>query len=93
MSALSVPLLLVAGVLPFTDQQLDPVPETDDVTAGWMGVLVIVLLFVAFGVLAFSLSHRLRNARRAQEAGVYGDEPVAEEPAQESTEGTAPRQD
>jgi hypothetical protein len=54
----------------------DPVPEADDVTAGWIAALVFVFLIVAVVFLARSLVKQLRKAQAAREAGVYGDEPT-----------------
>jgi hypothetical protein len=54
----------------------DPVPEADDVTAGWIAALVFAFLIVAVVFLARSFVKQLRKAQAAREAGVYGDPPT-----------------
>ena len=54
----------------------DPVPEADDVTAGWIAALVFVFLIVAVVFLARSFLKQMRKAQAAREAGVYGDPPA-----------------
>lgn len=49
-------------------------PDAEDVVAGWVGAVVLLLLVAAVVVLAFSLVRQLRKADRAEDAGVY-DEP------------------
>jgi hypothetical protein len=61
---LIVPLTLLA----------DEAPEPEDVTAGWTGLLVFLLLIAAVVFLGFSLVKQLRKAQAAKDAGVY-DEP------------------
>lgn len=62
-------LLLLAGA------PADPVPEDEDVVAGWLGAVVFVALILAVAVLARSLVVHLRRAQAAKDAGVYGDDP------------------
>jgi hypothetical protein len=52
----------------------DEAPEPEDVTAGWAGLLVFLLLIAAVVFLGFSLVKQLRKAQAAKDAGVY-DEP------------------
>ena len=54
----------------------DPVPEANDVTAGWIAALVFAFLIVSVVFLGRSLVKQLRKAQAAHDAGVYGDEPV-----------------
>lgn len=83
-------LALYAALLPFADSP-DPVPAKEDVTAGWVALLVFVFLIVAVAVLARSLVKQLRKAQAARDAGVYGDQPAdAPAPSQQSP-GAAPR--
>jgi len=49
-------------------------PDPEDVTAGWPGLLVFLLLIAAVVFLGFSLVKQLRKAQAAKDAGVY-DEP------------------
>jgi hypothetical protein len=71
----------------------DPVPEANDVTAGWVAGLVFVFLIVAVALLGRSLVKQLRKAQAAQDAGVYGDEPVvAPDDSTGDTSGGSPTQ-
>ena len=68
----------VLAWVPMDQAQLDPVPEDTEVKAGWTALLLWIAMAVAVVALAFSLVHRLRNARDH-----YGDvdaDKVAEEP-------------
>ncbi len=60
-------------------QAVDPVPEENDVKAGWAAFALFALLIAAVVILAFSLVKRLRNAERAEEQGLYdpSDKPKA----------------
>ena len=63
-------------------------PEPEDVKAGWIALVVFLLLGAAVVFLGFSLVKQLRKAQAAKDAGVYGDEPVAApEPRPSSSEG------
>ena len=61
----------------------DQAPEPEDVKAGWTALVIFVLLILAVVVLAFSLVKQLRKAQAAKDAGVYGDESVEQQPADE----------
>ena len=64
-------------LLPLVDSgPVDPTPADEDVTAGWMALLVFVGLILAVVFLARSLVKQLRKAQAARDAGVYGDPPV-----------------
>jgi hypothetical protein len=56
-------------------------PEAKDVKAGWLAFGVFLALVAATTLLCFSFVKQLRKAKAAKEAGVYGDEPVQETPA------------
>ncbi len=85
-------LALYAVLLPFVDDTPDPVPAKEDVTAGWVALLVFVFLIVAVAVLARSLVKQLRKAQAARDAGVYGDQPAPDRPAaSQQSPGAAPR--
>jgi hypothetical protein len=60
---LVVPLTLVA----------EQAPDPEDVTAGWTGLLVFLLLIAAVVFLGFSLVKQLRKAQAAKDAGVFDD--------------------
>ena len=51
-------------------------PAPEDVKAGWVALLIFVLLALAVAFLGWSLTKQLRKAQAAKDAGAYGDEPV-----------------
>lgn len=63
-----LPLTLLAAVVE------GPAPE--DVKAGWVALIVFLLLALAVAFLGFSLVKQLRKAQAAKDAGVYGDAPA-----------------
>ena len=67
--------LLPAQVTGLVTVLVDEAPEPEDVKAGWLALLVFVLLIAAVAFLGFSLVKQLRKAQAAKDAGVYGDEP------------------
>jgi hypothetical protein len=62
----------------------DETPEPEDVTAGWTGLLVFLLLIAAVVFLGFSLVKQLRKAQAAKDAGVYDEPDERDEPEQNS---------
>ena len=54
-------------------------PDADEVVAGGWGAVILLGLFGAAIVLAFSFRKQMRKAQAAKDAGVFGDEPVAPE--------------
>lgn len=68
---------LMTLILPLADA----VPEDDDVVAGGWGALVFVGLIVATALLCWSFVRQMRKTQRAKDAGVFGDEPKAEQEA------------
>lgn len=66
-------VLTVAGVvLPLADKT----PSANQVKAGWVALLVFVLLGAAVAFLGFSLNKQLKRTSRAAERGVYGPQDV-----------------
>lgn len=61
----------------------DKVPAPEDVTAGWLGFWVFIILIVAVALLGLSLSRHLRRARDNAAAGMFGPSEKTEHPAQE----------
>jgi hypothetical protein len=59
----------------------DERPPDEDVVAGPIGALIFVVLILAVAFLARSMLKRLRNAQAAEEAGVYGSDPVKDDDA------------
>jgi hypothetical protein len=55
-------------------------PEPEDVKAGWLAFALFLALCAAVVFLGFSLVKQLRRAQASKDAGVYGDEPVHEQP-------------
>ncbi|MEO5661718.1 MAG: hypothetical protein ABIR39_00405 [Nocardioides sp.] len=51
-------------------------PAPEDVKAGWVALLIFLLLALAVAFLGWSLTKQLRKAQNAKDAGAYGDEPV-----------------
>jgi hypothetical protein len=58
-------------------------PAPEDVKAGWVALIIFLLLALSVAFLGFSLTKQLRKAQAAKDAGAYGDKPVApgDEPA------------
>jgi hypothetical protein len=58
-------------------------PAPEDVKAGWVALIIFLLLALSVAFLGFSLVKQLRKAQAAKDAGAYGDEPVEadDEPA------------
>jgi hypothetical protein len=58
----------------------DPIPEDDDVVAGWIGFAVFIGLAIAVALLGWGLTKQLRRAEANRKAGAFGpvedDEPV-----------------
>ncbi|MGH3361604.1 MAG: hypothetical protein ACRDOM_04020 [Nocardioides sp.] len=51
----------------------DEAPEPEDVKAGWLALVVFLLLIAAVAFLGFSLVKQLRKAQAAKDAGVFDD--------------------
>ena len=51
-------------------------PAPEDVKAGWVALVVFLLLALAVAFLGFSLVKQLRKAQAAKDAGAYGDAPA-----------------
>lgn len=72
--------LAAQAAVALSDTPLDPIPEDEDVVAGWVAFGFFIGLAVVVALLGVSLTRRLRNADDARRRGVYGDAPE-EEPA------------
>lgn len=68
-------LMLLGTVLHLADET----PQAEDVKAGWVALVLFLLLIAALVFLIFSFLKQLRKAQAAKEAGVYGDRPVEAE--------------
>jgi hypothetical protein len=67
---------VAAVLLPVADlvtRAADQTPKDEDVKAGWLALVLFLLLIGAVVLLAFSLVKQLRKAQAAKDAGVYGD--------------------
>ena len=62
----------------------DPTPADNDVVAGPLGFAVWIFMILAVVVIGFSLVKQLRKAQAAKDAGVYGDEPVTRDQADQA---------
>lgn len=51
-----------------------PVPEPEEVKAGYTALLLWVAMIVAVGLLGWSLVRQLRRTQQAKANGVYGDD-------------------
>lgn len=51
-------------------------PAPEDVKAGWVALIIFLLLAVAVAVLGFSLFKHLRISRESRDLGAYGDSPI-----------------
>ncbi|MGI8523206.1 MAG: hypothetical protein ACR2K3_07830 [Nocardioides sp.] len=51
----------------------DPVPADNDVKAGWVALVLVLLLCAAVALLMFSFVKQMRKVRDADAAGVYDD--------------------
>jgi hypothetical protein len=84
-----LPDVLLPLLLGVADRVNDPTPEPEEVKAGWTAFAIFLLLIAAVVVLSFSLVKQLRKAQSAKDAGVYGDEPVRDEPTDQPGDGPA----
>jgi hypothetical protein len=75
MTAFLAELVLVLAVV-------DETPKPEDVKAGWTAFALFGLLIGAVVLLGFSLTKHLRRAQAAEEAGLYGSDEPAKEPAE-----------
>lgn len=48
-------------------------PAPEDVKAGWVALIIFLLLALAVAFLGWSLTKQLRKAQAAKDAGAYGD--------------------
>ena len=60
---------------------LDPVPDDNDVKAGWGAFGIFALLILAVALLCWSFARQMRKVKAANEAGVYDEH--AGDPADE----------
>jgi hypothetical protein len=67
---------------------VDEAPEPEDVKAGWMAFVVLLLLIAAVAFLGFSLTKHLRKAQAAEEAGLYGSDEAAKDAGDAETPDT-----
>ena len=56
---------------------VDKVPSEDQIGAGWVYLVLFIVLAAAVTFLGFSLAKHLRKARENAEHGVFGDNPKA----------------
>ena len=60
----------------------DPVPSENDVKAGWVALVVVLLLVVAVVFLLRSFVKQLKKVDAADQAGVYDEKPRPDLPPQ-----------
>jgi TRAP-type C4-dicarboxylate transport system permease small subunit len=56
----------------------DPVPSDNNVKAGWVAFAVVLVLIVAVVFLLRSFTKQLKKVEKANEAGVYDEQPSTE---------------
>jgi hypothetical protein len=56
---------------------VDPVPEDNDVVAGWVALIIFVGLALAVGLLGWALTKQLKRTDANRKAGAFG--PVDDE--------------
>ena len=56
----------------------DPVPSDNNVKAGWVAFAVVLVLIVAVVFLLRSFTKQLKKVERANDAGVYDEQPSTE---------------
>jgi len=66
--------LLVPGLLSGTAALVDRTPTEDEIGAGWIYLVVFLLLVAAVTFLGFSLTKHLRKARSNAERGVFDED-------------------
>lgn len=62
----------------------DPVPQDEDVVAGWAGFAVFIGLAIAVALLGWGLTKQLKRTEANRKAGAFG--PVEDEPVDDATE-------
>lgn len=82
MHTLMFPLVTAMGVL----GRLDPVPEDEDIKAGYVALFLWVGLLIVIGLLGRSMVRHLRTSEANRKAGVYPGDPA--EPTAGSAEPT-----
>ncbi|HTW17201.1 MAG TPA: hypothetical protein VMF51_18875 [Nocardioides sp.] len=51
---------------------VDPVPEDNDVVAGWVALIIFVGLALAVGLLGWALTKQLKRTDANRKAGAFG---------------------
>jgi len=51
-------------------------PAPEDVKAGWVALIIFLLLALSVAFLGFSLVKHLRRAEASKDLGLYGDGPL-----------------
>lgn len=63
--------MTIPDVLVLVVRAAEEGPEPNDVVAGWTAFAIFVALILAVVFLGFSLTKRLKNADKAEAAGLY----------------------
>ncbi|WP_244931798.1 hypothetical protein [Nocardioides sp. W7] len=58
----------------------DPVPEDNDVVAGWVGFALFIGLAIAVGLLGWALTKQLKRTEANRKAGAFGPVDDEDEP-------------
>lgn len=70
------------AVATFVSLAADPVPDKENIKAGWVAFGIFIALAVAVGFLGWSLNKHLKKAKANADAGAFGD--VEQKPSEES---------
>lgn len=62
----------------FVSLATDPVPDKENIKAGWVAFGVFIAMAVAVGFLGWSLTKHLKKTKQNADAGAFGDAPVEE---------------
>lgn len=64
------------AIATFVSLAVDPVPDKENIKAGWVAFGIFIAMAVAVGLLGWSLTKHLKKTKLNAESGVFGDEPV-----------------
>lgn len=83
---------LIPSLLALAQDAPRPVPEDDEVKAGYVALFLWLGMAVAVALLGWSLIRQIRRTSAAKDAGVYGD-PVEGDVTTEATADETPSED
>lgn len=66
------------AIASFVSLATDPVPDKENIKAGWVAFGVFIAMAVAVGFLCWSLFKHLKKTERNAAAGAFGDDPKSD---------------